>query len=142
MAPKLLRVDQPSVRDLETTISSLDESIAEFETQDHKDLGVRIKLADASPENALVTDHERKIFDRMETILVQLRKEKTAFKQYLDPRKRYLGEVVFGSGLHCTCRPTDRTEGSVPSIQDWALIRVTPDREGENKVREYYATRK
>ena len=63
MASKLLRVDQPSVRDLETTISSLDESIAEFETQDHKDLGVRIKLADASPENALVTDHERKIFD-------------------------------------------------------------------------------
>lgn len=142
MAPKLLRVDQPSIGDLETAISSLDKIIAEVETQDHKDLGVRIKLADANPENALVTDYERKMFDRMEALLAQLRKEKTAFKQYLDPRKRYLGEVVFGSGLNRTCRPTHRTEDSVPSIRDWALIRITPDRKGENKVCDYYATRK
>ena len=32
MAPKPIRVDQPSVRDIETTINSLDESIAAYNT--------------------------------------------------------------------------------------------------------------
>ena len=102
----------------------------------------RIKLADVNPQRTLVADYERKIFDREETVLARLKKEKTAFKQYLNPRKRYLGEVVFGSGLHRTCRPTDRKEDSLPIIRDWALIRVTPGREGKNKVRDYHRIRK
>lgn len=70
----------------------------------------------------------------MEAFLAELKEAKDGFQQYLDPRKHYLGEVVFGSGLHRTCRPPG-TGDSLPTTRDWALIRVTPGREGDNKVR-------
>lgn len=135
MARTLLRVDHPSVNDLESAINRAEDTKKEATDRDYYDLKCRIHKRNEGSDDVYVTEKEESRFRSKNLHIQSFQERQKFFRTFLDGRQYYLGHVVAGSGMYRTRQQAHMTTGDFPSVLDWALISIDPQRLGENKVR-------
>ncbi|KXG45491.1 uncharacterized protein PGRI_040400 [Penicillium griseofulvum] len=123
IAQKILKVDQPSLGDIEQTIAAIDKNITAYRTKDFLELEAAKKAIDEG-QDEWMPDSAVRLYEGMASHLRILEAARQPFATMRDNGTYFLGYVAAGSGLYRT-RGTN-AEDAVR--MDWALINITPDR--------------
>lgn len=127
-ASRILKMCQPSWYDVENRISEIDQVIEGIETPEFLKMEQDI-LNEEFILPFLLRDH------RTKKKIVDQRKEQMAnFENFMEDGRIHLGHVFAGSGMYSAKRSTATYGDERPTIRDWALIRVKPERLGDNKA--------
>jgi len=130
MASKLPNVDHPSVPDLERAIEDANSNLEGREDAEFGRVDRLIQEREAGSADAFVTKEEEYAHKIARKTIVIIQTKRDHLQKFLHDRSYVLGSVFAGSGVH-------RRRARVPNqdfILDWALIRISQERLGENKV--------
>lgn len=126
----MLKMCQPAWCDIEDRIADLDGIIQEHKTASY--LSIEAELADPT---GFVPPKRLKFYEETKRLIRHYSDIRDQFERFLNSRDTDLGHVFAGSGLFSVKKSTiDPTTTLSPTIRDWALISLSPNRTPDNTV--------
>lgn len=132
MAQHLLKVDHPSLSDLQRAVASKARSIAVSKDNKFWEIEQQLRARDADPDDVFIDPYVEANHKAKLRTIKALEQQHQFFQSYIQDETYLLGSVFSGSGYWRTRAPQDQLRAQ--TIVDWALIKIRKERLGENKV--------
>ena len=124
----MLKVSQPALRDLTGQIKYLDQEIGSVKTAEFEKTKANILNGE------FVIPHQIRQYQMKQQLLNILEPERNEVQDFLKSGKSHLGHVYAASGFRSQKSVGTIDNKSLPSMLDWALIKLTASRKASNKV--------
>ncbi|KAJ5789622.1 uncharacterized protein N7518_006633 [Penicillium psychrosexuale] len=123
IAQQVLKVDHPSFRDIQHTLTIIDSDINSSKTEEFLDFEATQKAIDKG-EDLWIPESAARRYRSIARHIRSLEATRQPFAAMLDNGTYYLGYVAAGSGLY----RIQQNDLGQPISMDWALIKITSGR--------------